>query len=241
MVKHCSKTISKIMDIKRIPDTIDYESIQSIVNTFDALYYRNPEVEDEIPQLDGNFDDLDKDKEATSLYGISCEIDELTAWINFLRGFNNIWTNNDNHGVCKFYPKQEPCYFCLMRSLFTRLKSRGNKGPKTLKPFEAVYLLGQMEKNGFNWKSDETSTIDLIKETIFQLSKQTKMLEENFEEINLCCNGCGTPGAILKGNIIDIDTDTLNYPASMVEIFNNCIKKKNDCSCKEDMIITEAK
>ena len=90
-----------------------------------------------------------------------------------------------NHQLCTFHSKEDSCPFCLMRSLYTRLNDRGKTGPRSLKPFEAVYQLGQMEKNGFNWRSDELSLDALIQETLKQVSRQSigikKYLgEENF-------------------------------------------------------------
>ena len=41
MLKYCSKKIAKIMEDKRVPDSTGYNSIQSIVNTFDHFFNTN--------------------------------------------------------------------------------------------------------------------------------------------------------------------------------------------------------
>ena len=79
MVKYCSKKIANVMETERVPDSIGYKSIQSIVNTFDKLFYSSEEHEADLPQFDGNSDLFDEDKEVPNLYGICCEIDTLTV------------------------------------------------------------------------------------------------------------------------------------------------------------------
>ena len=242
MLKYCSKKIAKIMEDKRVPDSTGYNSIQSIVHTFDSFFYSSKDPETEILQFDGNSDLFDEDKEVPSLYGISCEIDTFTVWINFLRGFQTIWEGRYNHDLCPFYPKQDSCFFCLMRSLYTRLNKRGKTGPRSLKPFEAAYLLGQMEKSGFNWRSSmKTSSRLLIEETINHISNQEDFFKKNFEEINLNCYSCGILRDNIEERITDIDTSTLSYPVSMAEIFYKCIRIRNECSCRNERIIAEDK
>ena len=242
MVKYCSKKIAKIMEDKRVPDSTGYNSIQSIVNTFDSFFYSSMDPETEILQCDGNFDLFDEDKEVPSLYGISCEIDTFTVWINFLRGFQTIWEGRYNHDLCPFYPKQDSCFFCLMRSLYTRLNKRGKTGPRSLKPFEAAYLLGQMEKSGFNWRSNmKTSSKLLIEETINHISNQADFFKKSFESLNLNCYSCGILRDNIEERITDIDTSTLSYPVSMAEIFYKCIRIRNECSCRNERIIAEDK
>ena len=239
IIKYCSKKISKIMKINRIPESNGYQSIQSVISTFDKIYYNSQEPEAGISQLDGNDEIFDEDKEVPNLYGINCEISALTVWINFLRGFNNIWEERDNHDLCPFYPKQESCFFCLMRSLHIRSNCRGKTGPKSVKPFEAAYALGQLEKNGFNWKCKETSTIVFIEEALKQLSRLSKDLKQKFAKINLVCSDCGTPRGFIEENVTNLNTDNLTFPVTMGEIFNQSIRKTDKCSCKNAKIITE--
>ena len=111
MVKYCSKKNAKVMETKRAPNSDGYKSILSVVNTFDKIFYSNEEPEAEILQFDGNSDLFDEDKEVPNLYGVSCEIDTLTVWINFLRGLQTLWEVSNQHGLCEFYPKQESCFF----------------------------------------------------------------------------------------------------------------------------------
>ena len=173
MIEHCSKKISKIMKIPRLPDASTLKSIQSVVVTFDKFFYNNLNKEEDIYQCDGNDDFIDEYEKVLYLFGVTCEIDKLTLWINFLQGFTNIWYGICNHELCSFYPKKESCSFCLMRSLYARLNNRGKKGPRSLKPFEAVYHLGQMEKDGLNWRSDDLSLEVLLQETLKQVSRQS--------------------------------------------------------------------
>ena len=128
-----------------------------------------------------------------------------------------------------------------MRSLYSRLNNRGSKGPRSLKPFEAAYLLGQMDKNGLNWRDDVTSARALIQETINQLSQQADFFKKTFHRIDLDCNRCGITKGNLEEKITEIDTATLNYPVSMIEIFNKCIKNRNECSCKNSITTAEDK
>ena len=227
------------MNVKRLPDSNAYESIQSVISTFDTIYYNNQESETGISQLDGNDDIMYEDKEITNLYGINCEISALIVWINFLRGFSNIWEDKNNHDLCPFYPKQETCFYCLMRSLHIRSNCRGKTGPRTVKPYEAAYVLGQMEKSGLDWKPKETSTRPLIEATLNQLSRESEDFKQKFAQLNLVCGNCGTQKGFIEENITHINTDNLSFPVTMAEIFNQAISRRNTCSCQNDKIITE--
>ena len=127
-----------------------------------------------------------------------------------------------------------------MRSLYTRLNDRGKTGPRSLKPFEAVYQLGQMEKNGFNWRSDELSLDALIQETLEQVSRQSNGIKKYLGMSNLICQSCNSIRGFLEENITRIDTSNMSYPISMTDIFNNCIKRKKDCACKNSTPVADS-
>ena len=192
MVKYCSQKIKTVMELEKLPDAGEIQSIQSVVQTFNTFFYNQNTTETEISQVDGNFDLEDTNEEVHHLYGVSCENEKLTVWINFLRGFDNIWEAVNKHNLCKLNHKDKSCSFCLLRSLCSRLNHRGTKGPKSLKPFEAAYHLGQMEKNGLDWSSNELRIDVLIEETL----QQVRNVVEHLDLMNLVCYSCGAPRGI---------------------------------------------
>ena len=99
-MKYCSEQIATVMDLKSLPDTAELQSIQSILDTYTTTFYNNM-AESGISQLDGNFDLEDAYEEVNNIYGVSCESNKLIVWINFLRGFENIWEVANEHSLCQ--------------------------------------------------------------------------------------------------------------------------------------------
>ena len=200
------------MKIKSLPDVGRSSSTQSILTVFDKLFYNVNEADNQLSQIDGNTDISGEDKNIPScLYGVKCEVNELITWINFLRGFNNIWEETNDHFLCTFKPAEKSCFFCFMRSMITKLNSRGQKGPKSLKPFEVAYPLGQLEDSGFSWRNNALGVEPLIEKTLNVLQMQKEEHGENHEALHLICSKCGESSGVLQKNPINVDAETFSF------------------------------
>ena len=127
MVKYCCEKIKTIMDLEEVPHDGWLQSIQNAEDTNTKFFYNKNTEETGIAQLDGNFEVEDLNKEVRHLYGVICKINKLSLWINFIRGFENIWNSANMQSFCNFHTKEKSCSFCLLRSLYNRLNHRGIK------------------------------------------------------------------------------------------------------------------
>ena len=116
------------------------------------------------------------------------------------------------HDLCKFN-FDSCCCICLTRSLVLRLKNRGS-GPKTLVPLEAFYLLKEMDRNGFDWR---TST-DMRR---FMAEFMKLYTNQNIlpfpKTIKLKCNVCHTSTSVVNTNLIHLRPD-VNSRVSIEEL-----------------------
>ena len=78
-----------------------------------------------IPQFDGGNDSFsDDDADLGSqfdaprkdVYAINSEIDEITTLVNFFRGCDYLWKNEELHPMCRPESMSEVCIFCYMHS-----------------------------------------------------------------------------------------------------------------------------
>ena len=91
------------MKYQKIPDYETRTSIQSIISIFEKFFSTKLEPDNLITQNDGSAEIPQEVKTVPScLYGVSCEIKEITTWINFSRGFNIIWEGANDHLLCPF-------------------------------------------------------------------------------------------------------------------------------------------
>ena len=123
---------------------------------------------------------------------------------------------------------------CFMRSMITKLNSRGQKGPKSLKPFEVAYLLGQLEDSKFSWRKNALGVEPLIEKTLNVLQMQKEDHGENHEALRLICSKCGESSGVLQKNPINVDAENFSHSVSMVQIMSKCFKKPLRCSCKQE-------
>ena len=131
-----------------LPSSQRLTSLQTNLVVFESFYRKADDQMETILQVDGNSDILDEEGIPKCLYSVNCEYQALITWMNFFRSFDFFW-EGQAHCICTFdipNPGVSPCFFCLMRSSSLRLRIRGQKGPKSLKPYEALSQLGQLER-----------------------------------------------------------------------------------------------
>ena len=121
-------------------------------------------------QLDGSedLDVIDKRKPEKKIYGINCEISEITQLINLIRSFNFLWISQKTHLMCL---KNPGCFFCYIRSSCLRLRKERSKGPKLLQLNEFANQLDQyLSTLNWDWKEHMSDLPDFIENTLRLIS-----------------------------------------------------------------------
>ena len=119
-----------------------------------------------------------------------------------------------------------------MRSMYSRLNSRGQRGPKSLKPFEAVFNLGELVKKGVFLKEDSTDVNKLIDKTCQLLSNHGDQTENILNPGNLVCNKCGETLGCLNKSLINVEMNDISSPVSLEEILKKCLQKPIQNICQ---------
>ena len=194
-----------------------------------------------IIQVDGNDDIPEEDFNPNSIYSVNCEHRELITWINFLRSIRCIWRKAD-HLMCAFGLAKNisPCFFCLIRSSCLRLSNRGQKGPKSLKPYEALSQLDQFERNGGDqWKNISKDMPTFIEETLKLLCLSNICTKQIFDPLYLVCNVCNKSDSTFPEEIIKINSEKISSlgPISVEYILNKYINDQNLFSCNHELKI----
>ena len=238
-LNYCVKTVKQVLQNKcePLPNSKEMLSLQRKLEVFEKVFYNNDEA---ILQVDGNCDAMDEEVVPWCLYSVNCDFQSLTTWINFFRSFNILWETSE-HCLCTLdipYPEESFCFFCLMRSSCIRLRNRGQKGPKNLKPYEVISQLLQFERTaGISWLNLTENMEMFIKETIKLLISRNIKTKEVFDPINLDCNTCIQTETFTEDLITEIDTASIESsgPISVEYIMKRFIQKKNLFQCNHEL------
>ena len=197
---------SKVTNVKRakkeegIPQLDGFYDSSSFMETDDEfqieedLPIESPIVDDKsqslqnieilIPQLDGfNDEDLeDLCNREIRIFGVNCEIEEISQLLNFFRSFNFMWISSNFHKLCCW---DQTCYFCYMRSSCIRLRQVREKGPRCLKPNEYTCQLNQYcSILEWNWREGMADMKNFIENTLTLLARCDKRICSYFIKKN---------------------------------------------------------
>ena len=219
--------------------TIDEKvSLQSNLEASEKVYTSTNET---IVQLDGSSDIMYEEVVPKCLSSVNCEQQVLITWLNFFRSLDVLWGTSD-HCICTFnipYSEESSCFYCLMRSSCNRLRNRGMRGPKNLKPYEA---LSQLEKFGrtleINWLTVFENQELFVTETIRLLINSNINAKEVLKPIDLECSTCKISGKVNEEDFITIiDTAGIESirPVTLDYVLKRCIQQKNLFQCNHEL------
>ena len=116
---------------------------------------------------------------------MNCESQSIITWVNFFRSFDFLWENKD-HCFCDM---NTSCFFCHMRSCCIRLRSRGQKGPRALKPYECLSQLDQFKQMfGVDWRDISGNILTFVNETLKLLNRGNSNIKDHLIPLHLVCN-----------------------------------------------------
>ena len=192
-------------------------------------------------QVDGN-DDLSEFEDdipiPSNLYTINYEDQKICTWINFFRGFDFIWKTVNNHSMCNLRKLEKGfknCFYCVMRSACLRLSNRGNRGPKSLKPYEVISQIGQLNVA----ELDNVSVVKLIENSISLLTQFEPEIVRKMGSFKISCEGCKEIDMCSEEGVTKINTE--NYSSdqfySIEQIISSSSKRNEHKSCQNKNLV----
>ena len=125
-----------------------------------------------------------------------------------------------------------------MRSSCIRLRIRGVKGPKSLKPYEALSQLEQLEKMyKEDWVNLSSKLAMFIKQTLRLLISCNNKIKETLQPLNLACNKCKKTKNVVEDILMEIDTENIESfgPVSIEYVLNRHINSQDSFQCNHDL------
>ena len=105
-----------------------------------------------------------------------------------------------------------------MRSVYLRLNNRGQKGPKSMKPYKVISQLGQFQSNHkINWDDESFTMTSMIDTTLSLLGRCEDNIQQMFGKLNVVCNGCGDTIICSQESTISINTDNFQVDIPVIE------------------------
>ena len=191
-----------------------------------------------LPQLDGGNDRVLEEKVPTCLFAVQCENANVVCWINFFRGLDFSRIQSQEHNLCSFNKNIETSC-SLVRSTCARLSNRGKRGPRKIKPYEAVSQLG---KYMCNWEEEDVNMIKFIEETFNHMQRNNVYLP-----LKIKCAECGIFNDLFGDRVTDVDTEKLTNLGSLNvgDIFQKMVSEEQTNYCihglSSQMICTDSK
>ena len=197
----CSETdhnnVESIKEDNDASSEISMESFKSELSSFSNII-----------QLDGNVSE-EEEEQLSSLFTINTDIDEIRQLVTFFRSFGVLWQALVFHPLCnETLPVK--CFLCCTRSSILRLTSKRIKGPKSLKLYEMISQLDQLETLlNWNWSENKENIPLSIKKVISLLLHHDKRLSSLFGIPQALCLICGATEKFEKNLFIELSTDHL--------------------------------